>query len=211
MKKILFAMSAGLFLLSFLSAQANPIPVNVLPVYDDNGNKVSSLVVSAYGEGPVSGIAKADINISATVKESLNVSLSATNINWNIKKRGNYMTPAIAITTNRGVVNMAVTGANNLTADTTMGTDSNELLTSYCLIPQYDVISNQASPQPSQFVEAKYFNGSHRLYNYHSVLWNRLQLGEAKIAASTSSGSVIPQPVPDSYHDTFTVTFSALL
>jgi len=232
MKKLILGVLISLIVVSFSFAAAqeppsspsrppsyvpNPKPNLILPVYDDNGNRVSSNIASAKGLKPAYNVGGANIRISAEIKnETFGVTLSATDIMWNINAPGNYMTPAIRITkrgfiTSQGFI-MEVKGADNLKPgpwlEPLFKEAPREIPTGYCL--KY---RTGKPPKPREFISAKQFNGSHIIRTSTVTLWNRLSVKPIVIPKPqpASSKSIPIPPYSGKYEDEFTVTFSSAL
>lgn len=166
------------------------LTAQALPVYDAAGNLAA--FATAEATGPVSGIESGVpqvIKIFAHVPQSLRVNLSATQIDWQIKKSGTYQTPAITInatTTVSGPVTMTVAGAADLAKST------NKISTFYALKP------SGGTGVPASYTAAGSFNGAHTITNLAGTdLWNKLVVAAGKPAGD--------------YKNEFSVTFSQAL
>jgi len=233
MKKLILGVLISLVVVSFSFAAAleppsspsrppSYVPNPILPVYDDNGKRVSSKIASAEGLKPAYNVGGANIRISAEIKnETFGVTLSATDIRWNINAPGNYMTPAIKITkrgfiTSQGFI-MEVKGADNLKPAFRPANGivpAGEIPTSYCLKSgtlRTGVVFRP--PKPREFIPAKQFNGSHIIKASTVTLWNRLSVKPIVIPKPqpASSKSIPIPPYSGKYDNVFTVTFSSTL
>jgi len=217
MKKLILGVLISLIVVSFSFAAEmafNPI----LPVYDDNGRRVSPNIASAKGLKPAYNVGRANIRISAEIKhETFGVTLSATDIRWNINVPGNYMTPAIKIIkrgfiTSQGFI-IEVKGADNLKPALKVHPKfreaPREIPTGYCLKSGVRI----RPPKPQEFIPAKQFNGSHIIKTSTVILWNRLSVKPIVIPKPQpeSSKSIPIPPYSGKYEDEFTVTFSSTL
>ncbi len=216
MKKLILGVLISLVVVSF-SFAAEKVPNPILPVYDDNGKPVSSKIASAEGLKPAYNVGGANIRIRAEIKnETFGITLSATDIRWNINAPGNYMTPAIRITkrgfiTSQGFI-MEVKGADNLKPPFRSANGivpAEEIPTSYCL--KYG--NRIKPPKPTEFIPAKQFNGSHIIKTPTVILWNRLSVKPIVIPKPqpVSSKSIPIPPYSGKYDNIFTVTFSSTL
>jgi len=229
MKKLILGVLISLVVVSFSFAAAleppsspsrppSYVPNPILPVYDDNGKRVSSKIASAEGLKPAYNVGGANISIRAEIKnETFGVTLSATDIRWNINAPGNYMTPAIKITkrgliTSQGFI-MEVKGADNLKpapkAHSEFREAPREIPTGYCLKSGIRI----RPPKPREFIPAKQFNGSHIIKTSTVILWNRLSVKPIVIPKPqpASSKSIPIPPYSGKYDNVFTVTFSSTL
>jgi hypothetical protein len=194
-----------------------------LAVYDNGGRPVPESVAKATGIAPrvVGSGTPQSILISAAVVPSLNVSLSSTQIAWEIKKTGTYQARAVDIAVGvdnfiteekqgdlalcpRPLVTMVVSGAGNLSEMPVPTTESavpiqrpRQLPTFYALTPTFA----KGVPPDTNYVVAEKFNGGHALRSIYTSIWNKLVLDDSR-------DNLYPSPYPaGKYQDEFTVTF----
>lgn len=192
-----------------------------LPVFDENGKKVDPAIAKATGfAGRAIGYDQAqNIKISASVSPVLKITLSSTEIAWQVKRAGVYQIKAIDIATDTGGfmidgaqdanligipnrVTMNVQGAADLAAvrldPTTSSSESlvaRRVLPTYYALQEYPVLtssSEEAMPRV-KYQDAKSFNGSH-VIGARTSLWNKINVADGGIGGQ--------------FQDDFTVTFS---